>query len=190
MTDPLERFARVTPPRTHVRQVLERSGPGAGRRRAVPLLRWLVPAATCLVVMAGALVTIGTTRFDAPLVVPPTSGDWSGKGVDVPVLPPRAYWEMSAIEEFERLRPAQTRSRVTSRTMSAAPASAAASSFAARDVARLPAADMRPPLAPIEIDAIETTPVAIEALAAPTPIDIAPVVIEPVMLSPLTQEEE
>lgn len=194
-SDPVERFARVTPPRDHARRVLARSGPAAWRvppeqtpdgdaprRPATRRVRRLAAAAA---LVAAGLVVARDVRLARDLdVMPPVAGaEWGGKGVDVPVLPPRAYWEMSAIGEFERLRPPPRPSRQSPPHEASAAATRASAGVGGTIAAW---AD----IAPIEIDAIEAAPVTIEALAVPPAIDIAPVVIDPVVVTPVTEEEQ
>lgn len=67
--------------------------------------RWLLPLAATALAVAAAVWQSDRASRRIELPPPKASADWRGKGVDLPVLPPRAYWEMSATEEFARLRP-------------------------------------------------------------------------------------
>lgn len=190
--DEVERFARVAPPRGHVARVLARSGPSPNvtsrvtvTLRPVPW-RWVMPVAATMAIVAGAFWQ--ADRSSRPVALPPpvASAEWRGKGVDLPVLPPRAYWQMSAVEEFAQLRP-ETRAAETVATVAAnagpraTPAAAASSPVAVAGAGP----DAAPP---VEAGPIAIEPLAVAPLGAAAALDLVPIGIAPIPVLPLTQE--
>lgn len=185
----VERFARVRPPAGHAGRVRARSGPGATTharpaRAATALpLRWVLPVAASAMVVIGAVWQSDRASRQIWIDAPPVAPQWSGKGVDVPVLPPRAYWTMSAFDEFESLR-----------GHTAVLPSARRNSMAATAVAVTPpvmAGDWMLPLSlpPIVIEDITTEPIQVVEISAPTPIALAPIDIVPIDIGSGEQEE-
>lgn len=197
--DPIERFAHVEPPQGHARRVLACSGPATAARRdasAAPRpapWRWVLPVAATLVVAVGAYVQSDRVSRAVPLEVPPPDAAWSGKGVDVPVLPPRAYWEMSAVDEFARLRPDATETsgdgrgtrRENSETRTGPALREMPTAALSRNVAfNTPGPDAAPVQAePIAVEAFEIEPIP----TAPG-VALAPIPIESIAIRPLAEE--
>jgi hypothetical protein len=178
-------IARSEPPRGHMDRVLARSGPGAvaPAPRGVPW-RWAMPVAATLLVVAGVWWQSDRASRMVWFDLPDRTTHWTGKGVDVPVLPPEAYWAMSAFEEFERLRPSPPRTRRRDRAQIAEPA------LLEPDPAILAYWTPRPStLEPIVIDDITPAPIDIGELAPIEPIDVAPIVIEPIEISQIAGDE-
>lgn len=140
--------------------------------------RWVVPVAATIAVVAGAVWQADGDSQRVTMPPPVASPEWRGKGVDLPVLPPRAYWEMSAIEEFETLRP--TRPVELSH-----PSANLESSFETLTTAVPDALSSVPP---IVIEDITPEPLAVHALGAPQPIALAPIEIAPIDIASLDKE--
>lgn len=186
----VERFARVQPRTGHVRRVCARSGPGMGGETlgestsAGPPWRWVLPTAATVMVVAGAVWQWDRASRPADIEVPRPAAVWSGKGVAVPVLPPRAYWEMSPFDEFERLRPGRLRpADALSLASHTAPVAAAL-------LASAPAERPWEPLPPIEIEDITPTPLDVPPLPALQPIEIVPIEIVPIDIVSVDQEQQ
>ena len=186
----IERFARVTPPTGHEARVCARSGPGAVRtagtaRTPAPAVawRWVLPVAASTLVVVGAVWQSRQAARDVLLFPPAASHEWGGKGVDVPVLPPRAYWEMSPFEEFERLRPSRPQSSRVGRTWP--------DRERPRPVLAYTDAE-RPwePLPPVDIVDITPSPLDVPPLPPLTPIDIPAIEIAPIEIVPHDQEQK
>ncbi len=200
--DPLARFARVTPPRDHVRRVLERTGSGpvneqrrrpgderAGNRHVLMPVRWLAASVAGLVVIAGLLLVYQVRDMrDIGLVPPAAAGEWGGKGVDVPVLPPRAYWEMSAFEEFTRLeasRTAATRRETSSARAAAEPRGTAQRSSAEGLPVNGPPQDG---IAPIAIAAIDMGDIDVTPIGPLPAIAVGDIDVPELTVTPLSEE--
>lgn len=185
----VERFARATPPGGHVGRVRARSGPGspASRRAASSAVtlawRWALPVAAAMAVLGAAVWQSDRTShhvwFDAPEPAP----YWSGKGLATPVLPPRAYWTMSAFDEFEQLRgpmpvPSRKRPDRTTATPVVVPVPLMAGDWTS------------PPSLPlIVIEDITPEPIELPDIAVLTPIALAPIEIVPIDIGSGEQEE-
>jgi hypothetical protein len=123
------------------------------------------------------------------VAAPAAPATWSGKGVDVPVLPPRAYWEMSAVDEFERLRdsrPAPGAAAPPRRN------TAVRTNRAVVDVAHRIATGEPPwsPLPPIELDDIAPVPLDVPAIAGLEPLELEPIHIDPIHIVPVDKEQK
>lgn len=185
----VERFARVTPPVGHEARVRARSGPAADTRTVAAATphglawRWVLPVTASVLVVVGAVWQSNRASRHVQLAPPAASDEWNGKGVDVPVLPPRAYWEMSAVDEFERLRETAPPARVDLATRGER-RPAAVRDVLARNWAPHPSS-----LPPIVIEDISPESIEIPAIAAPEPIMLAPIDITPIDLGSWDQEE-
>lgn len=194
----VERFAQVTPPPGHEARVRARSGPGAidtavtARTPAgVIAWRWVLPVAASVLVVVGAAWQSSQTTRDVLLAPPAASHEWGGKGVDVPVLPPRAYWEMSALDEFERLRATAPR-----RPEPAATGRVREASTALESVAGSTAYDPVPndvpwsPLPPIRLDDITPEPLEVPAITGLEPLELESIHIDPIDIVPMKKEQK
>ena len=209
----LEALARPQPAVDHVARVLARTGAehDDGRRAAgYRRLRWALPVAASLLVAAS--VTWG--RRDVPL--PEIATDFAGtaaeradragraadgsesrpyhpwgapREIDRPVLPPQAYWGMDAFEEWRRLGRTFADGSAHRRPAVGDRSPAVPRTGATAAAARLAWAPVPSGLPPIELESIEAPPLTIVPLAAPTPIDMAAITLEPIVTAPLEQEE-
>lgn len=190
----VERFARVTPPDGHESRVRARSGPAAEARtgEAAPphgvAWRWVMPVAASVLVVVGAVWQSTRAARQVEVAAPAAPATWSGKGVDMPVLPPRAYWEMSAFEEFERLRggrvaDAEIPSSV--RPVRAVPRTVAAVAYhtSGRETPWTS-------LPPIQLDDIAPAPLEVAAISGLEPLELEPIRIEPIDIVPVDKEQE
>lgn len=178
----VERFARVTPPSGHEARVRARSGPAADTRSVATAAphgrawRWVLVVPSVLVVV-GAVWQSNRASRHVQLAPPVASSEWGGKGVDVPVLPPRAYWEMSAVDEFERLRATSTASDRDS---------------VAGPVAYGPVPHDVPwsPLPPIRLDDITPDPLEVPAITGLEPLELESIHIDPIDIVSMDKEQE
>ncbi len=176
----IDEVARPEAPPGHTARVLARSGPIAPARPApVVPWRWAMPIAATLFVAAGALWQSDRASRLAWFDLPSQATHWSGKGVDLPVLPPEAYWAMSPFEEFDRLqataprRVTRTR-RVPVRTLKDGP---------------LVWTPRPSTLEPIVFADITPEPLAVEAITDIPPLSVQPIHIGAIEISPLTGAE-
>jgi hypothetical protein len=188
----VEQFARVTPPSGHEARVRARSGPGAADAGVVAhtptgvAWRWVMPVAASLLVVVGAVWQSNRAARQVEVAAPAAPATWSGKGVDVPVLPPRAYWEMSALDEFEQLRATARRDPAPATTDGAREASTASDRYGvASNWTPLPSS-----LPPIEIEDIAPAAIEIPPVVAPAPITLAPIDIAPIDIGLWDKERE
>jgi len=206
----LEALARPEPPVDHLTRVLARTagtpsrpsahvaiGDGMSRRTQLLRPRWLLPiAATVAAAVGGAWLVEGSlhTRLDVVMgrqadVRPVTAGSENRpspvirKPVDLPVLPPEAYWAMDPFEEWKRLRPS---------TGHQAPAvgrpAGGAGSPAAAAVAQ--GAWATETLPPIELHTIETAPIDIAPLAPLDDITVTAIALAPIVIAPVDAQEK
>lgn len=191
----VERFARVTPPSGHEARVRARSGPGAASAGLVAhtptgvAWRWVMPVAASVLVVAGAVWQSTRAARQVEVAAPAAPATWSGKGVDLPVLPPRAYWEMSAVDEFARLRDSRPALAATAPPRRN---TAARTNSAVVDVAHRTAGGEPPwsPLPPIELDDIAPAPLEVPAIAGLDPIELEPIHIDPIDIVPVDKEQQ
>jgi hypothetical protein len=192
----VERFAQVTPPPGHEARIRARSGPGAVSATSIARTpsgvvawRWIVPVAASALVVVGAVWQSSRAARDVWLAPPAASHDWGGKGVDVPVLPPRAYWEMSALDEFEQLRATAPRGPARGTTGRAREASPLQGSLAGA-VAYGPVPNDVPwsPLPPIRLDDITPEPLEVPAIAGLEPLELESIHIDPIDIVPMDKE--
>jgi hypothetical protein len=192
----VERFAQVTPPPGHEARVRARSGPGAagavaGAPTPIGLIawRWVLPVAASALFVGGAVWQSSRAARDVGLAPPAASDDWGGKGVDVPVLPPRAYWEMSALDEFERLRVTAPRRPARAATGRARAASTALDS-ATSAMAYVPDSNDVPwsPLPPIRLDDITPEPLEVPPITGLEPLELESIHIDPIDIVPMDKE--
>jgi hypothetical protein len=193
----VERFARVTPPSGHEARVRARSGPGAidaAARERTPsggiAWRWVGPRAASALVVVAAVWQSGQATRDVLLFPPAAAEEWGGKSVDVPVLPPRAYWEMSALDEFERLRATARRNPTRAATDSARTASTAldGDSVAATAYGPVPHDVPWAPLPPIRLDDITPEPLEVPAITGLEPLELESIHIDPIDIVPMDKE--
>jgi hypothetical protein len=205
----LEALARPEPPVDHLTRVLARTagtpsrpsahvavGDGMSRRTQLLRPRWLLPiAATVAAALWGAWLVEGSlhTRLDMVMgsTFATTTADKSEnrpyplirKPVDLPVLPPEAYWAMDPFEEWERLRPSTGHRAPTVGRPAAGAGSRAAAPVAQRAWAMetLPA---------IELDTIETAPIDIAPLAPLDDITVTAITLAPIVIAPVDAQEK
>ena len=205
----LEALARPEPPVDHLTRVLARTagtpswpsadvavGDGMSRRTQLLRPRWLLPiAATVAAAVGGAWLVEGSLQTRLDVVMGSTfataTADTSEnrpsplirKPVDLPVLPPEAYWAMDPFEEWKRLRPS---------TGHQAPAvgrpAVGAGSPAAAAVA--PGAWATETLPPIELHTIETAPIDIAPLAPLDDITVTAIALAPIVIAPVDAQEK
>ena len=205
----LEALARPEPPVDHLTRVLARTagtpswpsahvavGDGMSRRTQWLRPRWLLPiAATVAAAVGGAWLVEGSLQTRLDVVMGSTfataTADTSEnrpsplirKPVDLPVLPPEAYWAMDPFEEWKRLRPS---------TGHQAPAvgrpAVGAGSPAAAAVA--PGAWATETLPPIELHTIETAPIDIAPLAPLDDITVTAIALAPIVIAPVDAQEK
>lgn len=192
----VERFARVMPPSGHEARVRARSGPGAANATAIGRTpagviawRWVLPVAASALVAFGAVWQSSRAARGVLLSPPAASHEWGGKGVDVPVLPPRAYWEMSALDEFERLRPTAPRDRAPAATGGARAGSTPLDSVAGA-MAYGPVSNDVPwsPLPPIRLDDITPEPLEVPAITGLEPLELESIHIDPIDIVRMDKE--
>jgi hypothetical protein len=117
----------------------------------------------------------------------------SGPQLDLPVLPPQAYWAMDPFVEFEALRPGWRDSGRRNAIVGAGRDESADASLTARDS---PADDelawvpMPSGLAPIEIASIMPAPLVVAPITPLEDIALAEMALAPIVLTPLADEEE
>ena len=205
----LEALARPEPPVDHLTRVLARTagtpswpsahvaiGDGMSGRTQLLRPRWLLPiAATVAAAVGGAWLVEGSLQTRLDVVMGSTfataTADTSEnrpsplirKPVDLPVLPPEAYWAMDPFEEWKRLRPS---------TGHQAPAvgrpAVGAGSPAAAAVA--PGAWATETLPPIELHTIETAPIDIAPLAPLDDITVTAIALAPIVIAPVDAQEK
>jgi hypothetical protein len=204
----LEALARPDPPVDHVARVLART---AGERVGWPSKslrpRWILPIAATVFAALGGSWLIGRslqTRLDVMMgrqadVLPVTAGSAFATAtadksehqpyplirtpVDLPVLPPEAYWAMDPFEEWERLRPGTGHRAPTvgRRAADTGPRTAAPSVQGAWATETLP---------PIELDTIETASIDIAPLAPLDDITVTAITLAPIVIAPVDVEEK
>lgn len=193
-SDPIvERFARVSPPAGHAGRVRTRSGPRSrANAETVPStaalpLRWVLPVAASTMVVIGAVWQSDRASRQVWFDAPPVAPQWSGKGVDIPVLPPRAYWTMSAFDEFATLRGGVSVAPIVPEPSTGVTHPATEDLVATRtDNAEAE----RPwsPLAPIELDDIAPAPLEVPAITGLEPLTLEPIEIAPIDIIPVEEE--
>ena len=111
--------------------------------------------------------------------------------LDLPVLPPQAYWAMDAFAEFETLRPgrlaAARRGNVIATSGHDARRPSAAHAAATDD--ELVWVPVPSGLAPIELASIVPAPLVVAPLAPLEDLALAEIPIEPIVIAPLIEEE-
>lgn len=194
-SDPtIERFARVRPPAGHAGRVRARSGPGATTharpaRAATALpLRWVLPVAASVLLVVGAVWQSDRASRQVWLDALPVAPQWSGKGVDVPVLPPRAYWTMSAFDEFPQLRGEATSGVSVVPTPSTVVTRPAADDLVATMAHNAAAERPWSPLPPIELEDITPAPLEVPAITGLEPLALDPIEIAPIEIIPVDKE--
>lgn len=197
----LTALARPEPPADHVARVLAGTSIQADGRAApdpeiasAPAYKrpvWLMPAlaAGVLVVVAAGWQLQQATHSDLGDMLRATapsgpSAEAAPPDLNLPVLPPQAYWAMDAFDEFASLRPGA--SDLDDRQ--AAPrrqARGAGGDRLAGSLRPLPPAG----LAPIELEDISPAPVVMPPLASLEDIAFADLPLTPIVMTPITEEE-
>lgn len=199
----LDAIARPEPPAGHVARVLARTGVREDERvagtsfasfAAYRTTRWLVPAlAACLVVLLAAAWQVsraGGPDLDdvlrATAAAPPEPGS-QALDLNLPVLPPQAYWGMDAFDEFASLRPRRGTSGGRDNGLAGA-------SRAARDATGGLAGSLPPALPsglpPIELVDISAAPLAVAPLAPLEDIALEELSLTPIVVTPITEQEK
>ena len=236
----LEALARPEPPVDHLTRVLARTagtpswpsahvavGDGMSRRTQLLRPRWLLPiAATVAAAVGGAWLVEGSLQTRLDVVMGSTfataTADTSEnrpsplirKPVDLPVLPPEAYWAMDPFKEWERLRPGtghrapSVRRRTAGagqRTETIARGAAALTvppgtladdelgwaGMAASPETMTAASENRPsPLALIRIAPIVSPPIDIAPLAPLDDITVTEITLAPIVVAPVDAQEK
>ena len=198
----LTALARPEPPADHVARVLARTGikddggasagPDVASAPAYRRPAWLVPAlaASVLVVVTAAWQVDRAARPDvdealqAMASTSPTATA-AEPDLNLPVLPPQAYWAMDAFTEFASLRPGarsteDSQSRSTPLTRGSGVDRRAGSLVAAQPSG----------LPPIELEDISPAPVGLSPLDSLEDIAFAELPLTPIVMTPITEQEK
>lgn len=182
----LDGLARPKPPPDHVERVLSRTSEAAnaagGLGSTYGQRRWLLPAVAASVLTALGVawqidraVRAGVDDILVATADSATAARVVAPDLNLPVLPPEAYWAMDAFAEFESLRPG-----------------AALQNTRVERGSRRPAPNWAPQastLPPIELTDIAPAPVVVAPLAELADIAFAEIPLAPIAMDPIAEQE-